>query len=418
MDLKLRLREMSNKMQKERFSILILVALVFFPASRVQSEELQTAHQPQRLVLAHYMPWFATRPVSQVWGWHWTMNAFDPEMMNEGKRQIAAHYYPLVGPYDSNDADVLEYHLLLMKLSGIDGVIVDWYGLTDLHDYKSLHRNTKHLVEQVTRLGMKFAICYEDQTIPALEKSGRLTAENRVTHAKRELAWMAENWFQLKSYVRLEGRPVLLSFGQTGLTNKEWTQCLAGLKLPVAYFSQHHRRTSAMGAFDWPVPQEGLKAIQRFQKTSRDWQYSIPVAFPRFVDIYAEAKVHKSFGRIDDNRGVTFQTSMEQALKTKAPIVQIATWNDWGEGTVIEPSRRFGYRDLKVIQKLRRNYIDPHFSASVDDLDLPLQLLELRRKSKSPEQKQRLDMIRTLISTGKLKEAQIELKRFALPKTR
>jgi hypothetical protein len=185
---------------------------------RVQSEELQTAHQPQRLVLAHYMPWFAARPVSQVWGWHWTMNAFDPETMKEGKRQIASQYYPLVGPYDSNDADVLEYHLLLMKLSGIDGVIVDWYGLTDLHDYKILHRNTKHLVEQVTRLGMKFAICYEDQTIPALEKAGRLSAEDRVTHVKRELVWMADNWFKVKSYVRLEGRSVLLSFGQSGLT--------------------------------------------------------------------------------------------------------------------------------------------------------------------------------------------------------
>ena len=418
MGLKFRLREMSNKMQRETFSVFIFVALVFFPASHLQSEELQTAHQPKQLVLAHYMPWFATRPVSQVWGWHWTMNAFDPDIMKDGKRQIAAHYYPLVGPYDSNDPDVLECHLLLMKLSGIDGVIVDWYGLTDLHDYKSLHRNTKHLVEQVTRLGMKFAICYEDQTIPALEKAGRLSAENRVTHAKRELVWMADNWFKLKSYVRLKGRSVLLSFGQTGLTNEEWTQCLAGLKSPVAYFSQHHRRTSAMGAFDWPVPQEGLKAIQRFQKNSRDWQYSIPVAFPRFVDIYAEAKVHKSYGRIDDKRGVTFQTSMEQALKTKSPIVQIATWNDWGEGTIIEPSREFGYRDLQVIQKLRRKYIDTQFSVSTDELRLPIQLLELRRKSKSPEQKQRLDVIGTLISTGRLKDAKTKLKAFALPTIR
>jgi len=26
-------------------------------------------------------------------------------------------------------------------------------------------------------------------------------------------------------------------------------------------------------------------------------------------------------------------------------MVQIATWNDWGEGTGIEPTAEFGYRD-------------------------------------------------------------------------
>jgi hypothetical protein len=33
----------------------------------------------------------------------------------------------------------------------------------------------------------------------------------------------------------------------------------------------------------------------------------------------------------------------------KPSIIQIATWNDWGEGTVVEPSREFGYRDLELV---------------------------------------------------------------------
>ena len=75
---------------------------------------------PQRLILAHYMPWYVAKPHSRAWGWHWTMNHFDPEKIKGGKRQIASHFYPLIGPYDSGDPHVLEYHLLTMKLAGID----------------------------------------------------------------------------------------------------------------------------------------------------------------------------------------------------------------------------------------------------------------------------------------------------------
>jgi len=58
------------------------------------------------------------------------MDHFDPDTVNvSGERQIASWYYPLIGPYDSSDPAVLEYHVLLMKLAGVDGVIVDWYGI-------------------------------------------------------------------------------------------------------------------------------------------------------------------------------------------------------------------------------------------------------------------------------------------------
>ena len=38
----------------------------------------------------------------------------------------------------------------------------------------------RRLVDQVECLGMKFAICYEDQTIPALVEAGRIAAGNHV----------------------------------------------------------------------------------------------------------------------------------------------------------------------------------------------------------------------------------------------
>ncbi len=330
------------------------------------------------------------------------MNHFDPEKEVDGKRPIASHYYPLIGPYDSGDPAVLEYHLLLMKLAGIDGVIVDWYGLYDFNDYLILHKNTERLIKQINRLGMKFVICYEDQTVPALVKGGRITEQVRVPHVTGEIEWLHKKWFSMPSYVRLSGRPVLLSFGRDGLSDDEWKLALERLSSPVAYFSQHAKRCAAWGAFDWPVPNEGTKAIDRFTKKARAWPYSIPVAFPRFIDIYAQAKLHKGYGRIEDADGATLRTSLQRALKSDAPIIQIATWNDWGEGTVIEPNREFGYRDLEIIQELRRPQLGQASSLKAADLRLANRL-RLRRKSANEQQHKQLDRIAQMIVTGDLK---------------
>ena len=67
-----------------------------------------------------HMPWYTAKPFSDHWGWHWTMNHFDPEQEVDGQRQIASKYHPLIGSYDSGDPHVLEYHLLLMKVAGIE----------------------------------------------------------------------------------------------------------------------------------------------------------------------------------------------------------------------------------------------------------------------------------------------------------
>jgi hypothetical protein len=373
----------------------ILIALLLTLAMA----RLSWSAEPQ-VVLAHYMPWFEAKPVSEKWGWHWTMSAFDPDKQIDGQPSIASHFHPLIGPYDSSEVAVLEYQLLTMKLAGIDGVIVDWYGLTDFRDYAILHRNTTRLLETAERLKMKFVICYEDQTIPALVEGKRIAVADRVNHAATEIQWLSKYWFKSGSYLKLDGKPVLLSFGQTGLTNDEWAQCLKQSAVPVIYFSQQQRRAAAAGAFDWPTPSEPLVAFERFHKNARDWPQSIPVAFPRFVDIYGEAKVGPSYGRLDDDKGQSFRMMLERAFQSKASVVQIATWNDWGEGTQIEPSHEFGYRDLETVWKLRRQQ-----APKIEYLRLPEMLLERRRKQPSDEVSKQLDHVADLLRQGQCVEA-------------
>lgn len=385
------------------FLLLILMtsSIPSFAADKIVAE----AKRP--LLMAHYLPWFEAPPTSAIWGWHWSMNHFAPETIAEGKRSIASHYYPLIGPYDSSDPAILEYHLLLMKLAGIDGVIVDWYGRTAHFDYAELHRNSAALLEMAARFEMRFAVCYEDQTIPQLVAAQKITAEQRVQHATQELDWLQKNWFSHPAYLRYENKPVWLSFGTDGLNAEEWQQVLATEHAPWIYLSEHQKRAAAQGAFDWPIPQRGLESVTEFTTRSAPWPVAMPVAFPRFHDIYREAEVHQSWGRIADNDGKTFATTLRQALQSDAPFVQIATWNDWGEGTQIEPSVEFGYRDLEVVQHLRHQ-TNPEVTITPDALRLPQRLFLLRQYARTEEnvaRKIQLDGIAQLLARRELSAA-------------
>lgn len=361
---------------------------------------VEPSGQERPRVLAHYMPWFEAKPQSPGWGWHWTMNHFDPEKeADDGRREIASHFYPRIGPYDSGDTAVLEYHLLSMRMAGIDGVIVDWYGLTDFRDYAVLHHNTTRLLEQAERLGMKFVLCYEDQTISALVEAKRVAAADRVAHAVKEIEWLGKYWFKSPSYLLLDDKPVMLSFGRDGLTAEEWSRCIEQISFPVAYFSQSQRRPAAIGGFDWPVPGDPVGTMTRFYEALPSWSAAIPVAYPRFVDIYAEAGVGDSYGRLADDGGRSFRQMLKQGLRSGTEIVQLATWNDWGEGTMIEPSREFGFRDLEIIQQL----IAADSGRTASDLELPYQLYQARQRAAAPPEK--LDEIAMLVAACKVSEA-------------
>lgn len=335
----------------------VLSAALLFAAS------LKAA--PPRL-LVHYMPWFATKEASGAWGWHWTMNHFDPEQKKwDDQREIASYDYPLIGPYDSGDDEALECHALLMKIAGLDGVVIDWYGTSDLNDHPMNHRNTLKFIQWLKKAGLGFAICYEDHAVKSL-KGGE-----DLKQAEKDLLWAEENFFPDPAYLRENGRPLLLVFGPRHL---KWNFPLESK--PVVFGLPHLSKENGLdGVFAWPPVADGKTLAPEQWKKELDTVYTrkdpfIATAFPGFKDIYQAAGVHESYGGIDSRRGLTFIESLDQALRSGAPFVQIATWNDFGEGTVIEPTRNHGYRHLEQLPRC----------GSPADLRLPVMLYQLRKR--------------------------------------
>ena len=338
------------------------------------------------LLMTHYMPWFQAPPASPQWGWHWTMNHYHPDTVVNGQPEIASHYSPLIGPYDSGDPDVLRCQVLLMKLAGIDGVIVDWYGNDEFMDYGVNNRNTERLLPVIEAAHMHFAVCYEDQTVPKEISGGVFPASDAVGHGQRLMTWMGTHFFSSPAYLKFDNRPVLLSFGDPYYTDAQWTQIFSVLPQKPLYFTESLRREpeASVGAFDWPLPKGGTEYAfgqqDKFYAAAETDPLFIAAAFPRFDDIYEQAGVIKSWGHVDDRDGRTYADTLTKALQSHAPVVQLVTWNDWGEGTQIEPSVQVGYRDLAETQRLRRRFVDPKFAPAAADLLLPVQWYKLCKK--------------------------------------
>lgn len=325
------------------------------------------------------------------------MNHYDPVWTDAtGRRELASWYYPEIGPYDSMDPLVMEYQVLLMKLAGIDGVIVDWYGVDDFVDYPGIEERTRAMLGWVERAGLTFCLCYEDRTIAAEIEFGHISAAEGILHAQMAMSHAEEVYFSSPSYQRLDGKPVLLNFGPVYfLSSRDWNQILSVLSTTnqPAFFTLHQRLLPAMGAFSWPpmwlAPSDGEMTVATLESylnsleqtaASAPWPAFISSAFPRFHDIYAEAGVSESYGRISDREGATFRETLARGMTNASAMVQLVTWNDYGEGTQVEPTREFGHRDLEAVQELRRLHLDAGFVGEGRDLELPGRLLAQRRK--------------------------------------
>jgi hypothetical protein len=388
-----------------------------------------TAAPATKPVMAYYMPWYTAKPYSVHWGWHWTMDHFNPDVVSaSGERQIASWYYPLIGPYDSSDPAVLEYHVLLMKLAGIDGVIVDWYGSANYIDYGLNNLATLKLLDYTKKAGLKFSICYEDQTLRHMIDGQYIAASAAIPYARQEMLYLQEHYFSDPSYLRWHGRPLLLNFGpQYFMENSNWEEIFSALT-PAnqpAFFTEDNRLPVGTGAFSWSpmwmsqVPGTGgvlsgtaLKSyLADFDQKAMAWPAFISSAFPRFHDIYNQAGVGGSLGYIGDHHNETFRETLSRAMTNSSAIVQIVTWNDYGEGSVVEPTQEYGCRDLGIIQDCRRQYLDPNFAPGTNDLAMALRFYNLRKQSVTntaiaPE----LDSIFTNIVSGQFSVASQRLK--------
>ena len=72
---------------------------------------------------------------------------------------------------------------------------------------------------------------------------------------------------------------------------------------------------------------------------------------PGFHDYYKEGEGSNGYTTYDAEGGKLFQRQLDAAKNAGLKYLQISTWNDYGEGTTIEPTLEYGYKYLEMLQK-------------------------------------------------------------------
>lgn len=172
----------------------------------------------EKRVLGHYMTWYKT-PNAYGEGCHnphargewekWAFCDHDPNTITGtcGFRDIAAVDYPLIGPYDSADPKVIEYHLLQALAADIDTFVIDYYGKDDAG---GIDEATLILLDHIEAMNaqygtdFKLALMYDEGAL--------IDASNPYEKAQIDFAHILTHYTVSPAYLRANGKPVLLYF--------------------------------------------------------------------------------------------------------------------------------------------------------------------------------------------------------------
>ena len=305
-------------------------------------------------VYVHYMPWFFSKNYDGQWGSHWTMSNANPDDTVDGKAIIASHVYPEIGPYSSNDPDVLEYHFLLMKYSGIDGVLIDWYGTQQVYDYPQLLGATNNARNHLSDVGLDYAVVYEDRTLQS-NASNDTSLQRQLAAA--DLQYLTTEYFNDINYIHINSLPLLAVFGPIVIeTPSVWSRIFNEVNSDPTFLTLWGEggdaglETNGEYAWIWNGGSNHFQLVSSFYDNSA-LQFKLGVAYPGFNDYYQEGGWGNGLGwEIDPNNGATLKSLLDLALQKNLTHLQIATWNDFGEGTAIEPAMEYGTSYLGAIQ--------------------------------------------------------------------
>ncbi|MCB4798646.1 glycoside hydrolase family 71/99-like protein [Neotamlana laminarinivorans] len=337
--------------------------------------EMEIDKSNPKKVYVHYLPWFQSKDYDGYWGQHWTMTNRNPDNLDQnGLQEIASYYNPLIGPYSSSDPDLQEYHFLLMKLSGIDGVIFDWYGSRDIHDYGLIKQATETFIPKLENVGLDFSIMYEDR-VAYINIDGNESTP--VERAKKDFNYIKQEYFTSSNYLEFNGNKIISVFGPHYLTNAhEWGAInsvfntsdtpslisLWGLSNNLGgYFN---------GEFLWVAP-DHLAAQDYFYNTYANTnEINIGSTYPGFKSYYAEGGWSDGINNweLPENNGLTFIETLNNSSLKSADFIQLITWNDFGEGTMLEPTAQFGYKYLTMLQEYTGSKFDENDLATATKL--------------------------------------------------
>lgn len=322
-----------------------------------------------RLVLAFHYPWYGTpggptgrwrhwnhprvdATVGRILGFYHPRRAGAPErppdqLPRQLPRQldVGATHLPLDGPYDSRDPAVMTRQFREARAAGLDGFVVSWWGRESEEA-----RTFALLLDAARGTGLRLAPYYE---------AGELWVRGPVAVA-RDLETLLDRHARAPAFLRVGGIPVVFVYGAQRLRPEGWEYVrrrLVAAGRPVYLVGDSHRARwlPFFDAVHVYSPVRFLARGETLDAAYREWAETARRAVIPFVPSVApgfdDTAIRRPPTVVSRRDGATYDATWEAALAVSPPWVLVASWNEWHEGSEIEPSHEHGRRYLEATRR-------------------------------------------------------------------
>jgi hypothetical protein len=280
---------------------------------------LPAAAQAGVRVSAFYYPWYGTSSRDGAYQ-HWAQRGHTPP------NDIASSYYPLRGLYSSSDAVVTAQQMDEIRAAGIDEIAVSWWGQGSPEDGRL------------------------PEVIAAARADGIAVAAHLEPYAGRTVASTVADVV----YLRRLGVCTFYVYRPLDLPVADWAAAKAALHAggSTVFAQTALVGAAAAGGFDgvytYDIVVYGGNKFGRLCKEA----HAVKLLCAPSVGPGYDARRGSGDPVLKPRRnGATYDSMWKMAIQAGADLVTITSYNEWHEGTQIEPAapsltRRGTYRYL------------------------------------------------------------------------
>ena len=268
-------------------------------------------------------PWYATMEHDGGWR-HWEQGGHVPPT------DIGANFYPAGGVYSSLDPAVLADEARQIMTTGVDQIITSWWGRGDFGDW-----NLPDVVRTAKAAGLDVAIHLEPyrtrtpESVRAdLEYLRRYDLRDIYVYDIDRVPRPASEWAPV-----FRAFPTYRFFVESG--NLDWT--ISG---GLATFA---REAGMDGVYTYDPARYGSPELARTCASARQERL---LCAPSVATGYDARRAKPADQRVVDQRGgARYDEQWLAALAAGADVVTVTSWNEWLEGTQIQPARPYCFPD-------------------------------------------------------------------------
>jgi len=275
-----------------------------------------------------------------------------PEVLLPGRDNIASNYFPELGNYSNSDPKIVAKHMKMMANSNIDVVAVTWWRNDELGQ-----KCIPLIMKEAEKAGLK--VCFHIEPYP-----GRTAFT-----VGQDIKNIINAYSQYPAFFRQKGKPYFFIYDSYLIPQEEWSSLL----------SPEGKTTIRLTPFDavmiglWVKEDDG----GFFEKSGFDGYYTyfastnftygsspsnwkhlqnwalthgkifIPCVGPGYID--TRIRPWNVSTLRDRENGEYYDRMFQEAINSNASCFGITSFNEWHEGTQIEPAIPFNIPGFKYL---------------------------------------------------------------------